>query len=107
MLYCTVDVPDDVRVDEIAESALPPRWFRSPAPPDLQAIGDAWVRRGEAVALLVPSAIARIEKNAVLNPHHASFARLAIGEFRDLPVDERLHKRQIRAGFAGRHSRGS
>jgi RES domain-containing protein len=92
MVYCTVDIPDEVRIDEVRESTLPRRWFAYPAPPELQSIGDRWLRRGKSVGLMVPSAIARIETNVLLNPNHAEFRRLSIGVPQELPIDERLQK---------------
>ncbi len=94
MLYCTIDIPDDAAIDTLPARALPPKWYRSPPSPQLAAIGDAWLTRGEAVALLVPSAIARIENNALLNPHHRDFARLVAGAPHDVPADDRLRERR-------------
>jgi len=98
IVFCTVDLPDGVHVDTLDELILPPTWYKAPAPPELQALGDAWVQRGESVALLVPSAITRIESNAILNPNHVDFAQLTIGALRDIPVDERLREPQRRRG---------
>lgn len=89
-VFCTIDIPDDARVKTLDASTLPPLWYEAPAPPELQEIGDAWVRAGTSVALLVPSAIARIEENVLLNPEHEDFARLIIGAPQGIPVDERL-----------------
>jgi RES domain-containing protein len=90
MVYCIVDVPDGVRIDAIRETTLPPCWFAYPAPHELQSIGDQWARRGRSVGLIVPSAIVRIENNVLLNPSHAEFARLSIGEPQEFPIDERF-----------------
>jgi len=94
MLYCTIDIPDDAAIDTVSAQGLPPKWYRSPSPPQLAAIGDAWIRRGEAAVLLVPSAIARIENNLLLNPQHPDFARLAVGAPREIPTDDRLRERR-------------
>lgn len=88
--YCEVDIPDDIHTEHIDIAVLPVAWHVFPAPPELQSIGDAWLRAGEAVALFVPSAIVRIEPNVILNPAHADFARLRTGPACDLPVDDRL-----------------
>lgn len=69
---------------------LPPNWFDSPAPPECQRAGDSWIDRGQAVALIVPSAVARIEANALLNPAHRDFAHLAIGGIEAMAIDSRL-----------------
>ncbi len=90
MVYSTVDIPDDVAVETLDSATLAHNWHESPAPPELQAAGDAWVRRSDTVALIVPSAIARIEQNVLLNPAHPGFARLMIRDPIDIPVDRRL-----------------
>lgn len=92
MVFCTVDIPDGVLIGEVRESDLPGAWHESPAPPETQIIGDAFVRDGKSVGLWVPSAVSRIERNIILNPRHADFARLGIGAIEDVPVDERLRE---------------
>lgn len=89
-LYSVMTTPDDVAVESLDSSALPRGWYRFPAPPALQAIGDAWVRDARSVALLVPSAATRVEQNVLLNPRHADFALLQIATPRPVPIDERL-----------------
>lgn len=89
-VYRAIDIPDDARTDRVLPADLPRKWFLAPAPHELREIGDAWLRRVASVALLVPSAIARIEYNVILNPNHSDFGRLVVGEPEDIPVDERL-----------------
>lgn len=90
MVYAPIDVPDDVRLDVLDITALPRDWFRSPAPPACRLVGDSWVKRRETVGLIVPSAVARIETNALLNPAHQDFARLVIGTIDVMTIDDRL-----------------
>jgi RES domain-containing protein len=99
MLYCVIEIPDSIRIDTLDETSLPEAWFAYPAPATLQAIGDNWLASGSAVALLVPSAIARIEHNLLLNPAHPDFSGLIIGEALPVPVDSRLSHRHARARF--------
>jgi len=90
MVYAAVDIPDDVRLDTLDSNALPNNWFEYPAPAECQRLGDRWAASGASVGLCVPSAIARIEKNVLLNPAHPDFARLAIGASDTLSIDARL-----------------
>jgi RES domain-containing protein len=90
MVYASIDIPDEVRHEMLDVATLPDDWFGYPPPPECQFAGDSWVRRGESVALLVPSAVARIEKNVLLNPAQAHFAHLIIGETEPMAIDERL-----------------
>ena len=91
-LYASIAIPDGVAVETLDAPALPRGWYRLPAPPALQAIGDAWVRAARSVALLVPSAVTRAEQNVLLNPRHAAFALLEIAAPRPVPADERLQE---------------
>lgn len=90
MVYCAIDIPEDLRLETLDLAALPVTWHTYPAPPELQAAGDEWFSRSETVGLVVPSAIARIETNVILNPAHPDFARITIGEPKAIPVDSRL-----------------
>jgi len=66
----TIEIPDD-QIEEL--SSLPVGWNAEPAGSVSREAGDLWVREQRSVALLVPSAIVPLEKNALLNPHHPSF----------------------------------
>lgn len=90
MVYVPVDIPDTLRLDVLDVATLPENWFLSPAPPQCRLAGDAWAHRGETVGLIVPSAVARIENNVLLNPKHADFGRLRIGKLDAIAIDERL-----------------
>jgi len=90
MVYAPIDIPDDIRRDVLDVGSLPQTWFDSPAPPECQRAGDSWINRGKTVALIVPSAVARIEVNVLLNPTHRDFARLIIGGVEAMAIDNRL-----------------
>lgn len=105
-VYASIDIPPDASVRKQPESSLPPQWYEHPAPRELKKIGDLWIAAAETVALLVPSAVARIESNVLLNPKHPDFARLVIGEPHDLHADPRLPisttARRVRSKPGGR-----
>ncbi len=90
MVYATVDIPDSVRLDVLDVATLPKNWFDYPAPPECRLAGDSWVDRGESVGLIVPSAVARIDNNVLLNPAHRDFGRLVVGEIAIMAIDHRL-----------------
>ena len=92
MVYAPMDIPDDASLDVLEIAALPPDWFETPAPPDCQLAGDAWAKRGESVGLVVPSAVARIETNVLLNPAHPDYARVAVGQIDAMAIDRRLKR---------------
>jgi RES domain-containing protein len=93
MVYVPIDIPDSVLHETLDVAALPKNWSGYPPPPECQRAGDSWARRGETVALVVPSAVARIERNVLLNPAHPDFARFVIGEIEPMTIDARLRLR--------------
>jgi RES domain-containing protein len=90
MLYAPVDIPSDIVPEILDRAALPDDWFGYPPSPECQTIGDDWVRSGRTVALVVPSAVARIDSNVLLNPAHPDFTRLVIGSTDVMTIDDRL-----------------
>ena len=93
--YFSIDVPESVVLDRINVDALPNHWHHAPPPPELAAIGDAWVKRESSAILLVPSAVTVVENNAILNPKHHDFDKLVIGEPQVLRIDQRLITRKL------------
>lgn len=66
----TIEIPD-AEIEEL--SSVPVGWNSEPAGSVSREAGDLWVREQRSVALLVPSAIVPVEKNALLNPLYPSF----------------------------------
>jgi len=87
-----VEIPDSLAITEVRLQDLPAEWRRHPGPPELQDIGTGWAESGETVSLKVPSAIVPGEHNFLLNPRHADFDRLAIGDPKPSEFDERFVK---------------
>lgn len=90
MLYAPIDIPSEIVPEILDRATLPDNWFGYPPPPECQVVGDAWVRRGRTVALVVPSSVARIDSNVLLNPAHPDFTRLIIGKTDLMAFDDRL-----------------
>lgn len=84
-------VPDQF-VEELPASELPRSWRAFPVPPEVQAIGDAWVRSSRALALMVPSAIVDGSSNVLINPDHATFSRLVVESVQPFGFDPRLKR---------------
>lgn len=82
-------IPEEL-LETLDRKVLPRPWRSSPAPSDLQRLGDAWAASMRSVALEVPSAIVEVESNVLLNPAHADFARIEIGEPMPFAYDLRL-----------------
>lgn len=87
-----VHVPASVAVDELDARDLPRSWRRYPAPAALQRLGNAWLDRGAACVLRVPSAIVPSEKNFLLNPAHPDIRKLRVVRKERFVLDPRLAK---------------
>jgi RES domain-containing protein len=77
-------------VQSVAPAALPARWRASPAPAELQVLGDRWASERRSAVLRVPSALVPRESNYLLNPSHPDFRRLVIGAPEPCTFDSRL-----------------
>jgi RES domain-containing protein len=86
-----VDIPARISVERIEAARLPRHWRQDfPMPRELQAVGDAWVKRKTSAAMEVPSAIVPSECNYLLNPAHADFKLVKIGKAQPFGIDPRL-----------------
>lgn len=85
----TATIPDTL-VETLRHNKLPKEWNSSPVLPSVQVIGDTWVRKNEALALLVPSAIVEASNNILIHPRHPAFHRFAIASADRFRFDERL-----------------
>lgn len=87
--YVTIDLPDDAPVDRIAVADVP-GWDALPAQASRTA-GDRWLHARDALLLLVPSVVTRgLDANAMINPLHAAFGRIVVGEEQPVQWDGRL-----------------
>ena len=59
-------------------------------PRSTQQIGTFWHGRGDSVALSVPSAVAPMHRNMLLNTQHPRFSELKVDGPTDFPIDTRL-----------------
>ena len=81
---------EEALVSRLDRSALPSNWRSYPAPPELQLVGDEWLKRRGTAVLEVPSVIIETESNYLLNPAHPDFALVTIAAPRPFEFDLRL-----------------
>jgi RES domain-containing protein len=86
------EVPDELRIERLEEAVLPAGWRRTPAPARLADLGSAWARGGTSPVLAVPSAIVPQERNYLLNPAHADFGRITVGQPQPFALDPRMRR---------------
>jgi len=87
LVGCTFD---DSLVARVEDSRLPPNWRSYPAPPELQSLGDEWVRLGTFAVLEVPSAVIPSESNYLLNRRQADFISISVSAPEVFEFDLRL-----------------
>jgi RES domain-containing protein len=87
-----VEVAANVPIATLAHEDLPADWRQYPAPAELPLIGARWLHEAETVALSVPSAVIPRERNLILNPGHADFARVRVATEEPFAFDPRMWK---------------
>ena len=76
---------------EVATADVVPDWFH-PSGESARRFGRQWYGEHRRAILIVPSVVARMERNIVINSHHPDFKGLTIGL--EIPVwwDQRLFR---------------
>jgi RES domain-containing protein len=70
---------------------LPRDWHKT-RDESLRHFGNEWIRAGQTVALLVPSAAIRGDWNVLLNPAHPDFQKVKFGEPVPFHFDTRMFR---------------
>ena len=90
--YVVAEIPDSVSVQRHDASSLPSGWDgddRSIA----RRFGDQWLQEARSTVLVVPSIVARLEWNAVINPLHADAKQFLLSPSQKVVWDQRLFAR--------------
>ena len=74
---------------EVFSEPANPGWD-SPTAATSKAYGEAWLFAGRSAVLIVPSVVARMEKNVLINPIHPDFRRVGAGLHHPVWWDSRL-----------------
>ena len=83
-----------IRLESVRVDDLPRNWREYPAPPELASIGEQWLHQSRTALLSVPSVVIPRERNFILNPAHADFARLSVETPEPFAFDPRMWKRR-------------
>ncbi len=86
--YIEITIPDGVTYEALDVAALPD-WHLEAAAAS-KRFGDAWQQSKRSLILIVPSVVARIENNVLINPEHPEFPRITTGLHRPVWWDKRL-----------------
>lgn len=91
LVYIAGEVSEGMDILKVDLATLPANWNRS-REESLRKIGDAWVREGLTLALLVPSAAICGEWNLLLNPAHRDFSKIKVEEPQPFEFDLRMYR---------------
>ena len=90
--YLVAQVPDDLPVERHDAQSLPEGWDG-----DNHAIprrfGDLWLREVRSAVLVIPSVVAKLESNVLINPLHVQANRLSLSHVQQVIWDQRLFTR--------------
>jgi len=89
-ILLTLEVADTVQTEQIFPEMLPADWEISESAQTTAQLGDRFLKKGEALLLMVPSIIMPEERNYVLNPLHADMKKVKIVHQRRVAFDKRL-----------------
>ena len=84
----------EASIEVLDTHRLPRDWRHSPAPSQLQELGDEWLREARSVVLQVPSAIIEHEHNYLINPLHPQFKSVTRGRPEKFSLDLRLVRKR-------------
>jgi RES domain-containing protein len=86
--FVTITIPNDIGYEIFNEAKLPDWHAESAA--SSKAFGCAWQHEKRSLILIVPSVVARIESNILINPEHPEFPKITVSLHRPVWWDERL-----------------
>jgi len=81
-----MEIPDGLISDL---PALPNGWNDFPYGPESRRTGDKWIQQRSSLALFVPSAVLPAERNILVNPAHAEFRNIHLGQPEPHAFDQR------------------
>jgi RES domain-containing protein len=91
-VYIRAEIPEEIQMETLALSQLPPNWRNLPAPSALSEVGDKWFDEEKTAILVVPSAVIPVENNYLINPLHPDFSKIQIHPPQPFELDPRMWK---------------
>jgi RES domain-containing protein len=98
LMLAQAEIPDDISSIRYKAEDLPADWRRYPAPEKLASLGSEFVADGKSAILIVPSVLATVEYNWLLNPAHPDFHRIRVLPTEPFQYDPRLARRKPASG---------
>ncbi|MFA7243487.1 MAG: RES domain-containing protein [Sulfuricellaceae bacterium] len=93
--HCLViaEIPEGVRMERHHATALPDQWDTENSPA-ARLFGDQWLKEARSALLIVPSVVARLEWNVLVNPLHTDSSKLIASPPEKIVWDKRLFERK-------------
>lgn len=91
--YVVADVPENLLVERVDSISLPLGWDGDD-PSIARCFGDQWLTEGRSAVLVIPSVVAKLEWNAVVNPRHPEASQLLVSQSQMVIWDQRLFGRR-------------
>lgn len=88
----TIEIPVDLENEIISVNELRKDWNSLQTNDWTQKTGLRYFEEFEALGIIIPSAIIKMEKNIVLNPSHKDYKSVKIIDRSEFKFDERLFK---------------
>lgn len=89
--YVEIEIPAGVTYEVVTRDSLPGWCDRDGAV--ARAFGAAWYRERRSAILIVPSVVARMERNVLIHPHHDEAGSIRVGLETPVYWDSRLFNR--------------
>lgn len=89
-VMATVNIPDDLEIQDILENELPRNWNAFPHPSSTQKLGDEFILQGKCCVAKIPSVVTKGDFNFLINPNHKDFKKISISETEKFPFDRRI-----------------
>lgn len=86
--YVSITIPKGASYEMFSEAAVP-GWDTMPAGVS-KAFGERWCLERRSAILLVPSVVARLDRNVLINPAHPDFGEIAASLHQPVYWDGRL-----------------
>lgn len=90
--YVVAEVPDSLAIERHDAQSLPAGWDGDD-PSVARRFGDQWLQESRSAVLVVPSVVARLEFNVLINPLHAAACQLLVSSSQKVIWDRRLFTR--------------
>jgi RES domain-containing protein len=86
-----ISIPANVRIERRGRNDLPRGWDSEDCQVS-RTFGDAWLQSARSAVLLVPSVVAELETNLLVNPAHPHFKMIRASEPKAVQWDARLFR---------------